>query len=405
MTYHDEYIELISAALDGALSPAQQEKLEAHLASCPECKALHEELAAVHAALSDLPPVEVPADLTDRIMAAVAAEQVLPFAPPEKKKPSLHWQRWLASAAVLAVVVMGAWSWKPWERTDRNPPLQASQSVEAVTADTEAVVSGSGNASGANNKIAPQSADPEVLPETASLDGSEPVAPAESAPIPRSADDGNANSEEEKDKITVANGELSSEMGEADAAATQTTRSMGARMDESPALRSAPAPQTEPGENGTDVPAPTLFSSLPAETPEETEPEAPEAADPPTAQPFMVMASGIPAGIPEDTGTETPLTAREALDLVAEYCFGNSGYEMLREELEGDVPSAHFSLLDGVQPFAGGTILYTGEDESFFRFECHWDDDPENPYHYSVHKTERYVAWQGEVPIDGEYLP
>ena len=88
MAHCDEYSELISASLDGALSPAETEKLNAHLAQCPDCRALLEELSALHAALSDLPPVEVPSGLTERIMAAVAAEQVLPFAPPEQKKPS-----------------------------------------------------------------------------------------------------------------------------------------------------------------------------------------------------------------------------------------------------------------------------------------------------------------------------
>ena len=116
MAHCDEYLELISAAVDGALSPSELERLNAHLALCPECKALYQDLTAIHAALRDLPPVEVPADLPDRIMAAVAAEKVLPFAPAEKKKSSAHWQRWLASAAVLAVVVAGAWGWKPWER-------------------------------------------------------------------------------------------------------------------------------------------------------------------------------------------------------------------------------------------------------------------------------------------------
>ena len=108
MAYCDEYWQLISAGLDGALSPDEEEALSAHLAQCPECKALYEELSVLHAALSDLPPVEVPADLHGRIMKAVAAEQVLPFVPLEKKKSSVHWQRWLASAAVFAVVLAGA---------------------------------------------------------------------------------------------------------------------------------------------------------------------------------------------------------------------------------------------------------------------------------------------------------
>ena len=99
------------------------------------------------------------------------------------------------------------------------------------------------------------------------------------------------------------------------------------------------------------------------------------------------------------------LTSLQAMDLVVERGFGESGYEMLREELEGDALSCHVSLLDDGSFVVGGTIVYTGETEEFFRFECHWDNDPENPYHYSVHKTEGYVAWQGEALIDGQFLP
>ena len=57
MAHCDEYVDLISAAIDGALSPVEQEKLDSHLASCPECRALYEELTALHAALSGLPPM------------------------------------------------------------------------------------------------------------------------------------------------------------------------------------------------------------------------------------------------------------------------------------------------------------------------------------------------------------
>ena len=49
MAYCNEYTELISAALDGALSPGQRKELDAHLAACPECAALYKELSALHA--------------------------------------------------------------------------------------------------------------------------------------------------------------------------------------------------------------------------------------------------------------------------------------------------------------------------------------------------------------------
>lgn len=103
MAHCDQYLELISAAMDGALSPAQRETLDAHLVSCAECKALYEELTAVHAALQELPPVEVPAGLTQRVMAAIARD-----AAPAPKRGN-RWARALACAAMAAVVLTAAW--------------------------------------------------------------------------------------------------------------------------------------------------------------------------------------------------------------------------------------------------------------------------------------------------------
>ena len=107
MAYHDEYLELISAGLDGALSPEETNRLEAHLADCPDCKALYDQMWVTTKAVKGLPPVEPPADLTDRIMAAIQGDNVIPMTPvPRKKQP---WGKWLATAAVLAVIVAGGY--------------------------------------------------------------------------------------------------------------------------------------------------------------------------------------------------------------------------------------------------------------------------------------------------------
>lgn len=106
MAHCDEYLELISAAVDGALSPADQEKLNAHLAACPGCRALLADLTAIHEGLSALPNAEPPAGLHDRIMSAVAADNVLPFTPKKKARP---WKKWGAWAAAVALIFAGAW--------------------------------------------------------------------------------------------------------------------------------------------------------------------------------------------------------------------------------------------------------------------------------------------------------
>lgn len=108
----DETLELISAALDGALTEEEQAALEQHLASCPACSALFAELDGLHAAAAQLEEIPAPADFTDQVMARIAADpvqetsaNVVPF--PAKKRSRTPWKGWAATAAVVAVVVLG----------------------------------------------------------------------------------------------------------------------------------------------------------------------------------------------------------------------------------------------------------------------------------------------------------
>ncbi len=72
------YADLISASLDGALTPEEQTALDRHLETCPACRTLLEQLQGLEAELAELEAP--PAALTDRIMAAVGeTEQEIPF--------------------------------------------------------------------------------------------------------------------------------------------------------------------------------------------------------------------------------------------------------------------------------------------------------------------------------------
>lgn len=99
----DKYEALISTQLDDALTPEEEEQLESHLAQCPRCRALADELADLHDYMTEMPRLEPPADLTRQITAAVAAD---------KLRPLNRWGRQLrrlgALAALLAVVLVGA---------------------------------------------------------------------------------------------------------------------------------------------------------------------------------------------------------------------------------------------------------------------------------------------------------
>ena len=105
MTDCDRALELISAGLDGALTPEEKDWLEKHLEHCPACRALDADLASLHQLLPTLAP-EPPAELKERIMDAVRAEKTVPFPTPGQKKPR-RWKAWVSVAAVAALVFLG----------------------------------------------------------------------------------------------------------------------------------------------------------------------------------------------------------------------------------------------------------------------------------------------------------
>ena len=105
MTDCDRALELISAGLDGALTPEEKYWLEKHLEHCPACRALDADLASLHQLLPTLAP-EPPAELKERIMDAVRAEKTVPFPAPGQKKPR-RWKAWVSVAAVAALVFLG----------------------------------------------------------------------------------------------------------------------------------------------------------------------------------------------------------------------------------------------------------------------------------------------------------
>ena len=97
----EQYWDLISASLDGGLTAEEQARLDAHLAQCPDCRALWEHLSGLDAELMEL--YSPGPDFTDRVMAAVGTtQQDIPFTDlPQNRTPGRQAQKQLA-----------AW-WKP----------------------------------------------------------------------------------------------------------------------------------------------------------------------------------------------------------------------------------------------------------------------------------------------------
>ena len=101
----DQALLLISMKIDGELNEQESLELDAHLAVCPACRALLADFETMHEAMPA--PVEVPADLKDKIMEQVRQSKVVPMAAPKKR---VRWKPLVSIAAVLVLVLLGAGS-------------------------------------------------------------------------------------------------------------------------------------------------------------------------------------------------------------------------------------------------------------------------------------------------------
>jgi len=173
----EQYWELISASLDGALTPEEQRRLEAHLAGCPECRSLWEELSGLEAELREL---ESPSQgFADAVMAAAAAtEQDIPFtnlpqdrnAGREAQKRVRAWwkpiRNWCAIAA-CCLVVLGLGTLLAQSGAFRT---DSTANTAAPGAEAQAVGEESPGAERAEDSTEGNGTDLEPAPEEAKLD-------------------------------------------------------------------------------------------------------------------------------------------------------------------------------------------------------------------------------------------
>ena len=123
----EEYTELISAALDGALTPEERVRLDAHLRGCPACRALLDELSGLDRALEEL-NAPVPEGFAGRVMERVARE-----ARPARRK-TVYWKKLLPAAAVFALVVAGASALPHWNEMSVADYIDSSPAVSGQLA-------------------------------------------------------------------------------------------------------------------------------------------------------------------------------------------------------------------------------------------------------------------------------
>ncbi|HKN49470.1 MAG TPA: zf-HC2 domain-containing protein, partial [Actinomycetota bacterium] len=105
--------ELLSAYLDGQVPEAARARLEAHLASCPECAGKRAALEAAVGAVAALPPVSPTAGEKEAIRRGVL-ERVTRTGQPAGRgagawRPTLRW-RLSAAGGAAALVIAGVFA-------------------------------------------------------------------------------------------------------------------------------------------------------------------------------------------------------------------------------------------------------------------------------------------------------
>lgn len=96
---------LLSAWLDGELSREEEVQMQAHLEQCAECRALFEQLQALHTSFSELEELSAPEGFAQGVMDLVRAEEA-PKVVPLFKRPAVRSAVGLAACALLCVGVV-----------------------------------------------------------------------------------------------------------------------------------------------------------------------------------------------------------------------------------------------------------------------------------------------------------
>ena len=94
------YYELISQRLDGELTWEEEQELESHLADCPSCRALAEQLSGLHEDFSALEEIPAPEGFVQGVMDRIRMEET------KKVIPLYRRPQFKAGAGLAACLVL-----------------------------------------------------------------------------------------------------------------------------------------------------------------------------------------------------------------------------------------------------------------------------------------------------------
>ena len=101
-------LEQLSARLDGELPAGEAAELEAHLAQCPSCRALAQQLEQLHGDFPALEELEAPAGFAQGVMDRVRTERPAGRLIPLFRRPQFKALAGLAACAALCIGLYGA---------------------------------------------------------------------------------------------------------------------------------------------------------------------------------------------------------------------------------------------------------------------------------------------------------
>lgn len=106
MKYCDDYAALLDLYVDGELSSDELSDVQAHLDTCPGCRAYVDDALSLRAVFPDVEGTEVPDGFAEGVMAAIRAQSAPASPVPQKRRTPLWVRSLLPLAACFAVVLL-----------------------------------------------------------------------------------------------------------------------------------------------------------------------------------------------------------------------------------------------------------------------------------------------------------
>lgn len=216
----NEALELLSARLDGALSPEETAQLEEHLAGCGACRDAERDLALLCGELSAL-AADPPSGLKDEVLSAIRQAPVGAGGTGAEAPSSRHgWRRWRPLAAAVILILAGAGGLTVFLQNNGSSGAMYTASTADMASDavsdqkqysseensdtSDAAPAQNGSSRSPDSVLESQAAGsaPDALPEQKDAEGE--ASSDETTPESPASDDGGTESTQEETRLFTA---------------------------------------------------------------------------------------------------------------------------------------------------------------------------------------------------------